>query len=224
MKESLKRAVIFDLDGTLWDSTGQIYKIWNQVFERHHDLDLRISQNETKALMGKTWHEIAAILFPDRDDSFRKVIIQELGDEETVYLREHGGELFEGLRETVDRLKADYELFIVSNCQAGYVEAFLEAHGFLDDFKDIEMSGRTGKEKGDNILLLMERNHVRKAVYVGDATGDEQAARYAGIPFIYAAYGFGEAVCPDRVVQSLAELPDVLDDILPFTEMEDRGV
>ena len=210
----MKKAIIFDLDGTLWDSTGQIHKIWNRVFERYPETDLRVTQDEIKKLMGKTWPEIVAALFPDCDDSFREKIVQPMCDEETVYLREHGGELYEGLRETLDCLKKDYELYVVSNCQAGYVEAFLEAHHFRDDFKDFEMSGRTGKQKGENILLLMERNHINKAVYVGDAEGDEKAARYAGIPFVYAAYGFGKTVSPDRVIQAVTELPDILDEDL----------
>lgn len=44
-------------------------------------------------------------------------------------------------------------------------------------FEDIEMSGRTGLDKGKNIRLLMERNHIGQAVYVGDTKGDEKAAR-----------------------------------------------
>ena len=52
----------------------------------------------------------------------------------------------------------------------------------------------------------MERNDIKSAVYVGDTEGDEKASRYAGIPFIYAAYGFGKAVSPDAVIKSIEEL------------------
>ena len=87
----------------------------------------------------------------------------------------------------------------------------------LDDtyrFDDIEMSGRTGKGKGENIRLLMERNHISKAVYVGDTVGDEKAARQAGIPFIYAAYGFGRAIRPDCIIQEIRDLPEALDQLM----------
>ncbi len=77
-------------------------------------------------------------------------------------------------------------------------------------FKDIEMSGRTGKNKGQNIKLLMERNGIEDACYVGDTDGDEKAARFAGIPFIWAAYGFGKAQAPDAVIHSIAALPELL--------------
>ncbi len=68
------------------------------------------------------------------------------------------------------------------------------------------MSGRTGMDKGKSIKLLMERNGVQNAVYVGDTEGDENAARYAGIPFIWASYGFGKAKSPDKVIGSIREL------------------
>ncbi|MBO5256842.1 MAG: HAD family hydrolase, partial [Clostridia bacterium] len=85
-----------------------------------------------------------------------------------------------------------YRLFIVSNCQAGYIEAFLQAHGLGDRFEDIECTGNTGLCKADNIRLIMKRNGLTSSVFVGDTISDGSAARTAGIPFIYAKYGFGE--------------------------------
>lgn len=206
----MEKAIIFDLDGTLWDATGQASQIWNRVFERHPELAIRLTQSDIGLCMGKTMEEIGAMLFPDLDRSSQKAIMDECGNEEILYLREHGAVLYDGVRETIALLKRGYALYIVSNCQDGYVHSFLSAHAFEDDFKDIEMSGRTGKSKGENIRLLMERNRVARAVYVGDTLGDEDAARYAEIPFIHAAYGFGKAVLPDAVLSSIRELPKVL--------------
>ncbi|MDD6293931.1 MAG: HAD family hydrolase, partial [Eubacteriales bacterium] len=36
-----------------------------------------------------------------------------------------------------------------------------------------------------------ERNNIKNAAYVGDTQGDANAAKIAGIDFIYAEYGFG---------------------------------
>ena len=65
--------------------------------------------------------------------------------------------------------------------------------------------------KGENNKLIMKRNGVTKAVYVGDTAGDEESARVAGIPFIFARYGFGEAKAPDRVLDTIAQLPEIMD-------------
>lgn len=201
----MKKAMIFDLDGTLWDSTQSAPFIWKRVLDKHH-LDISITQEKVASLMGKTMEEIGNILFPSINEEKRNQIIDDFSEEEVNYLNEHGTILYEGIEETLEILSKKYDLYIVSNCQKGYVEAFLHTHHLEKYFKDIEMSGRTGKDKGHNILLLMERNHIQEAIYIGDTQGDQEASRFAGIPFIFASYGFGNAWHPDKVIKSFKEL------------------
>mgnify|MGYP000700414525 CR=1 FL=1 len=47
------------------------------------------------------------------------------------------------------------------------------------------------------ILKLMEKNNLTSPVYVGDTQGDADSCKKAGIPFIFAEYGFGEVPKPD---------------------------
>jgi phosphoglycolate phosphatase len=213
MKTNMKKAIIFDLDGTLWDSTGQIYRIWNRVIARYSGGRVQLSRKDMERFMGRTMAEIGALLFPDAPGELQRKITEECGNAAIFYIKQHGAVLYPGLRETIRVLKEKHDLYIVSNCQDGYVNSFLSAHGFENDFSDIEMSGRTGKSKGDNIRLLMERNHIQDAVYVGDTESDEAAARFAGIPFVYAAYGFGTAGAPDRVIHDITELPDAVEEM-----------
>ena len=169
-----------------------------------------MTQKISAGLMGKTMEEIGDELFPDLPIAKRRAITDEFGYEEVQYLRENGAMLYPGMRDTVCKLTREYDLYIVSNCQDGYVPAFLEAHNMGRFFKDIGMSGRTGMKKGQNIRLLMDRNGIGNACYVGDTDGDEKAARFAGIPFIWAAYGFGNAQAPDAVIHSINDLPELL--------------
>lgn len=211
-KQVKGKAVIFDLDGTLWDATGCTPEIWNRILKKHNMKGFQMSRERVSALMGMTMEEIGDVLFPDLPSAGRKRIVDEYGEEEVRYLLKNGAELYYRTRETIESLTEQYDLYIVSNSQDGYVQAFLQAHGLAAYFRDFEMSGRTGMEKGENILLLMERNNITDAVYIGDTEKDETAARYAGIPFIFAKYGFGKAVCPDAVIESIAELPETLRD------------
>ena len=106
----------------------------------------------------------------------------------------------------VKELKKTYELYIVSNCQKGYIEAFLDHYHFWDYFSDIECYGNNLLQKGDNIRLLADRNHLDEAVYVGDIQGDYDASRKAGVGFIHAAYGFGIVPEAQYKIQSFSEL------------------
>lgn len=55
----------------------------------------------------------------------------------------------------------------------------------------------------------MKRNKLKSPVYVGDTQGDFQAAQYAGIPFVYASYGFGEVEAPDYTIGTFQELKEL---------------
>nr|WP_275951711.1 HAD-IA family hydrolase [Flavonifractor plautii] len=106
-------------------------------------------------------------------------------------------------------------MFIVSNCQDGYIEAFFQAHGLGKFFKDYENPGRTGKPKGDNIALVVQRNGLKKPLYIGDTQGDYNAATQAGVPFLHAAYGFGHIDREVPHVDAFADIPAAVKRLSP---------
>lgn len=208
------QAVLFDLDGTLWDSTVQILPAWNRVLQRRgtgHVLTL----DEMKGYMGKTIGEIAAIMLPHIPASEGLSVLKECCREEVITLRETGGALYPDLWEELRKLAADYVLAIVSNCQDGYIQSFLYAHQLSAFFSDYECSGRTGLSKGENIRLVMDRSRIESAIYVGDTQGDWDAAKTAGVPFIHAAYGFGKFSCLNEKTQPLASI-NAFDQLRPL--------
>ncbi|MBR6683100.1 MAG: HAD family hydrolase, partial [Firmicutes bacterium] len=147
------------------------------------------------------------LLLPDETKETALKIMDEISIEECVYLAEYGGQLYGDVRTVMETLKENnHRLFIVSNCQSGYIQAVLKYHQLGDLFEDYEMSGQTGLPKSENIRLIIERNHIKSAVYVGDTEGDENAAHTAGIPFIHAAYGFGAAQNPEGTIRNLSDL------------------
>ena len=210
----MKKGIIFDMDGTLWDSASGVAKSWTRVVNQEYDKERVITTQDIQSVMGKTMDKIAEILFPDLEETARLELIDHCGKDENDYLREHGGELFPQLEETLKVLKEKYHLYIVSNCQSGYIEAFLEHYGFGHYFEDIECYGNNLLQKGENIRLVVERNGLTDAVYVGDIQGDYDATMEAGLPFIHAAYGFGTIAQKTAKINSLSELPKVAEEIL----------
>ena len=133
---------------------------------------------------------------------------------ENEYLLEHGGVLYPRLEETLILLKERYPLYIVSNCQQGYIEAFLEHYGFGKYFEDIECYGNNLKSKGENIALLAKRNSVERGFYVGDIQGDHDAAIQGGCGFIHAAYGFGTIKQSVPELHEFCLLPELMRELL----------
>lgn len=206
--------IIFDLDGTLWDASKQVVPAWNSVLSLYPNLHKHITETDMRGFMGKTLETIAGLMFPDIDENERMEILWECCRGEQEYLREHGGTLYPGLEKTLMHLREKYKLFIVSNCQDGYVQTFFDCHGLEQYFTDYEMSGRTGQAKGENIKLIIARNHLTKAVYVGDTLGDKESASYAGVPFIYARYGFGNLDREENAIDSIDQVIDCVRSII----------
>lgn len=184
--------ILFDLDGTLWDATQAIADSWAEVLKDQPDIPQPPTKEELESVMGMASEPLMAKLFPHITVERGRELFAQCCQVENLYLREHGGVLYPDIPEVMSTLSQRVPLFIVSNCNDGYIECFLDAHGLRSCFRDWECIGRTGKEKWENMKLVAMRNGLNAPVYVGDTVMDQASAQKAGISFIHAAYGFGQ--------------------------------
>ena len=209
----MKTGIFFDLDGTLWDAVENITISWNDELRRQ-GYPIVLSADTLQKEMGKLMEDIADSVFPTIEKEKRYGVLRRCMDYEMEYLKTHGGRLYDDLEDTLKILSSKYFLCVISNGQEDYVKNFLDYYGFHQYFSDYEEAGRTGMAKAENIRLVMERNHLEKAFYVGDILADMQAADKAGATFIHAAYGFGTAPADRPKINRISDLPDLMIQLL----------
>lgn len=207
-----KFAVIFDLDGTLWDAAETIAPAWNDWCAAH-GVCRRFTPAECRSCCGRTLPQIARFLFPEAEPAWGEWVVNGCCDAECIPLAKQGGRLYPGLEQVLERLSRERFLAVVSNCGLGYVEAFFSGNHTGRWFDDYENAARTGLSKGKNIRLVMARNGIERALYVGDTEGDRQAALAAGVPFVHAAYGYGAVEAADGVLRRITDLPGLLEQL-----------
>lgn len=201
--------ILFDLDGTLWDAVGEVTESWNRTLARE-GVGRTLTVEELRPCMGLLLSDIGSRLLPGVSRQRREELIGLCCADENDYLAQRGAALYPGEEEVLSALSKKYPLFIVSNCQSGYIEAFYQGTGLGKYFTDHESAGNTGLTKAENIALVVKRHGLKKPVYVGDTALDHSSAQAAAVPFIHAAYGFGKV---DNVpaVRSFGEMAELLD-------------
>ena len=202
--------IIFDVDGTLWDSTESVAMGWNKAMSTRDDVHAEITADILKQHFGKPMNEIYNALFPGFSKEEQIALGSLCLEEGDKFLEEYPGRIFDGVEETFRKLSKTTDIYICSNCHCGYIELFLKTSGLTDTVKDHLCFGETGTSKGQTLLTLMKRNHIKDVVYVGDTIGDQQACEEAGIPFIFASYGFGDVKDPDGCIEKIPDLPALL--------------
>lgn len=205
--------VIFDLDGTLWDSVKSVVDIWNKALASV-GIEPTMNYSELSKCMGLRIEQIFDRVIPQATQEQRKLIKERCIAIENYYLAERGGVLYDGVEDTLKELQREYRLFIVSNCQDGYIQAFFKAHGLKKYFEDYECAGRTGLSKGKNIRLLADRNKLENPIYVGDTISDYEATLEAEVPFLFAGYGFGDVDNAELTADSFREIKTKLEENL----------
>ncbi len=202
-------SLIFDIDGTLWDSRALVAEGYNVQLQKEGLGHLQVTADDLKPLFGKVLPEIADILFAELPKEERTPLIFRCTDTQNRYLHENPCHIgYPEVAETLQALSAHHRLFIVSNSEQGYPELCMQKLGLTPYIQDHLCFGDTRKSKGETLKILMEKHNIRSAAYIGDTQGDYEATLCAGLPFIWASYGFGH---PEGYTHKIDKISDLLD-------------
>ena len=200
--------IIFDIDGTLWDSRASVAAAWDAAIFETCGIEKHLTKEDMTPLFGRTTIDIERLLFEGDDlpQTLQDKAMAYALKKENEHLYEEPGILYEGVREMLKALSEKYPLFIVSNCDDGYIDALLDTTGLREYFKDYMCFSDTMQPKEVNLKIIAERNGITSPIYVGDTQGDLNSCKKAGIPMIHVTYGLGQADHPDYRADSPAEV------------------
>ena len=208
--------IIFDIDGTLWNSTDIVAKAWIESAKAMELPYEHISGERLSKEFGKPMNEIFDSLFPGKitDDILEKVS-RDFYEREHDFLERNESDIsYKDMVKTIKELSKTKKLYIVSNCQCGYIDLVCRKCNISEFFKDSLCFGDTNTPKHETIKTLMKRNNISTddTCYVGDTMGDCNSSHLAGIDFILADWGFGDVTGAEHTVKSFNELYDLLID------------
>ena len=202
--------LIFDIDGTLWDSRSIVAKGYNYVLEGEGLNHLCVTAEDLRSLFGKVMSEIANIVFASLPEAERYPLLERCMEWEHRFLEEDPCDTiaYPKVKETIAKLAENHNLYIVSNSQKGYPELCMSKLGLEPYIKDHLCFGDTGTSKGKTIRKLMERNGIPAddVIYIGDTQGDYEATVEAGVPFIWCTFGFGVPEGYESKIDAFKEL------------------
>ncbi|MFA6755550.1 MAG: HAD hydrolase-like protein [Bacilli bacterium] len=208
----MKKAIFFDLDGTLWDALIPLTVSWNETMKKYNK-KYYFSFEKMKTFMGLTPVETAPLAFEDLPIKEGLKLFNLCVDGEIKYLALHPGKMYPNEEEVLKELSKKYDLYIISNCEKGYIENYLNSLKMNQYFKGHLCVGDNGFAKWKNIDFLKKQEGIDIVIYVGDTLKDKTESEKAGVKFIHAAYGFGTIKDDKNYINSISELPNIIEKI-----------
>ena len=208
----MKNMIVFDLDGTLWDTSDITYKIVNDYLKKNH-YNFEVSEEVIIENMGYEFDVCAEHYFPKMEKKKALELLTNIYEEYDQLLEAGSvvGNIYPNVTETMKKLSEKYNLCIVSNCSSEiYIKSFIKVAHVEKYIIDFIAASNYFISKAEAIRKMKEKYQAEKFAYVGDTLKDQVSAVDAGGVFVCARYGFGEDVVTKYSIHDISELPSVM--------------
>ncbi len=197
--------VIFDLDGTLWQTSDSYIYAYHKLCEFYNVSD-KVSDEMILSCLGVKLDKFLPELFPAVKNQ-KELAFRAMGYSIEYLMQNPENCCYEGVSQTLKALSGKYDLYIVSNCLDAYVEAFLkisQTESYIKGFYTIQ-SG----EKQEHIKKITSSSEG-KTLLVGDSDDDYSSIEnHFKVLFCYASYGYKECSHYAYKIKASIELLEV---------------
>ena len=200
-------ALIFDMDGTLWDAVDTYAESWNDYF-RAKDVNKTYTKSDLNSYMGLEQHHYLEATLPEYPVEERNTIYNDVINLQYKRIEAYGGILYDGVVDGLARLSEKYKLFIVSNCPEHTITYFMKWAKIGEYITDTMAHGVNFKPKHENIKYLIKKHDLKRPLYIGDTESDAKQSSQVPLPFVFVEYGFGRANDFSKKFGSFNELTD----------------
>ena len=188
----MKKALIFDMDGTILDTLEDLKDSMNHVLKQYGFPER--TTDEIRMFVGNGIRKLVERAAPCQTDSG---LIEEMYCAMLSYYREHcqvKTKPYEGIPELLKELKVlGIRTAVVSNKADAAVQTLSKQ--YFDGLFDVSSGAKDGmklkpdREMCDSVLSLLKVN-AKDAFYVGDSEVDIETAKNAGMDCISVSWGF----------------------------------
>ena len=211
----MDKMVIFDMDGTLLDSSRSITKSINYVRSK---LGLQpFEVKEVVKLINEPDNDLPKLFYEDkRPYSECRAIFEEHYIHNCII----DMELFEGVKDMLESLRNGYKMSVLTNAYGEFARKMLRHlnvdHFFYDIIGSDDINARKPDPKGIHHLLKKHGTDKNRTVFIGDSLKDEECAKNASVRYIFTDWGFGESREPDFVltVKNIYDIQNIISRIV----------
>lgn len=214
----IRKAAIFDMDGTLFDAWPLALKAYEETFLRlekeGYNPPPLPAEAVLKAQLGKTYDAMWSELIPGRSLSFYELADRWMFEYEEALLKRGYGQLFPDVMPVLETLVArGFHLFVASNGRESYIQMIVTRFGLTHYFTDLYSAGRFAtRSKVELVRRLVTTYPAPLTVMIGDRRSDVEAGQANDLYVVGCLYGYGgeeELAKADAHITTLAELLDV---------------
>ncbi len=192
----MKKAIIFDMDGTLFQTNLILEEALERTFEKLRSKKLwnEATPIDTyRQIMGVPLQVVWQTLCPEHSKEVREQSNAWFHEQLVQLIRSKKGALYKGVEDTLIKLAVNHPIYIASNGQTPYLQAIYETYELQQwVIKFYSIDGIESGNKSELVQRVIEENQLETGYVIGDRLSDFVAAKDNGFQSIGVRFDFAQ--------------------------------